>query len=197
LIPMAAVISAAASTGVHVLLGDQWSQAAQLVPILAVASTLSLVAHLPAVIAEATGKLWQKAVIQCIQLAVLGACISLSVSLGGGIRGLAVAALVAQAFQHLLYIGWFGYLIKGSLRPVVSAHLEAVVIAFVVFICIEAVGHFLGDFAGPGLALTGQIVTAALTAIALMQFGGRVHGIQVIRQRSLFVPRINLWRRGK
>jgi O-antigen/teichoic acid export membrane protein len=185
LIPIAAVIGAAAKNGVHVVLGDQWGQAAGLVPILAVASTLSLLAHLPAVIAEATGNLWQKVAIQSLQLVSLGIGIALAVALGGGIRGLAVAALVAQALQHLLYVGWFGHLIKGSLPSVLSAHLQATGIGAAVFLVVAVVGHVLMAVTGPALSLAGQVLAAGLVAISLLRFGTRFQGIQVVRERQI------------
>ncbi|WP_306190794.1 lipopolysaccharide biosynthesis protein [Streptomyces sp. MK5] len=184
-LPMAAVIGAGADNYVLILLGGGWHTAAQLVPILAAAGALHVVVYCPASMAEAIGRVRQKAAIEVVHLATLLLGTGVVVVFKGGLFELVGAVLVSRMVQHALYLVWMDRVIPRSLRPVLNAYGQAVVVAVGIGLADSGVGHAVAEVAPVPVVLTVQLITVGLAAIAGLRCGRFLKGMRVARQRAL------------
>ncbi|OAH09610.1 oligosaccharide flippase family protein [Streptomyces jeddahensis] len=182
---LSAVIAASGDQLVAVLLGGQWQGSAELVPVLALASALSLVVHFPAVLVEAMGAVGGKAVIQLVQLAVLVAGTAIALFLGCGVYGLVVVVLVGRLTEHALYCCWLNRLFPAARRAVARAYAEAAAVAAVVWGAVWTIGRSLEGACPPTATLTAQLTAAGVLMLCCLRYGTGLCAVRVARERGL------------
>lgn len=123
--PIAAVLGILAQPVVQVLLGDQRADTALVLPILGAAVAFGFLQHLPAVLCQARGRLRQKIAIQSGFLLFVIALVGLVLHPGPTLRALALAFLVGQVLQELLYLGYLRRDLSLSVRDLLMIHGEA------------------------------------------------------------------------
>ena len=167
---MAAVLGVLAQPLVQVLLGDQWADTALVLPIVGAAVAFGFVQHLPAVLCEARGRLRQKIAIQSGFLLVVIALVSLVVHRGPTLQTLALAFLVGQVLEELLYLAYIRRDLSLSVRDLLVIHGEAFLLAGASAGAAWAVSTL---FSSPLLALlTGGTSGVAIWLAALLLFKG-------------------------
>ncbi|WP_172639401.1 oligosaccharide flippase family protein [Streptomyces tailanensis] len=184
-LPMGAVIAASSTNAIHVVLGADWAIAAHLVPPLAVVGTLNVITYFPAAVAEATGRVWQKAAIESLHLITLLAGAGVVMLSGAGILGLVTAVLVSRLVQHAAYIVWIGRVLPGSLRQLAIAYAQSSAVALVIWSAVTTVGHLTAGTVPALAALAAQLITAALLGVLVLVYGRTLTGMRVAHQRAL------------
>ncbi|GGT30253.1 lipopolysaccharide biosynthesis protein [Streptomyces kurssanovii] len=184
-VPMAAVIGVVADNLVSVLLGDGWQRAAQLVPLLAAIGALSVIVYFPASVAEATGRVRRKAVIEYLHLAALLLGTGIAVATRAGITSLISAVLVSRLVQHAAYLLWMGRMIPGALRGALNAYAQSCTVAVAVGLVVAGVDRAAGEVAPPVLVLATQFAAAGLAGALILMCGTSLTGIRVARERAL------------
>lgn len=102
LLPVCAGMAVAAQEFVLTLLGPQWGEAADLVPLLTIAAGLNVLSHFPGVVSEARAELNKKLALQVAGLVVLFGFLLLARD--HGLWAFALALAASKAVKHLLYI---------------------------------------------------------------------------------------------
>jgi PST family polysaccharide transporter len=184
-LPMAAVMGAGADNFVRVLLGEGWNTTAHLVPILAAAAALHVVVYFPSSMAEAIGRVSQKAVIEILHLTLLVLGTGIVIFVHGGLFGLVSVVLLGRLLQHALYLVWMDRVIPGSLREVLTAYVQSAAMAVAVGLAVAGIGRAAGEIASPPVALAAQVITVGLAGMFTLLSGRFLEGIRVARQRSL------------
>jgi lipopolysaccharide exporter len=167
LVPTAAGMSVAAAPLVHVLLGDQWTMAAEILPFLAFSAVGSLLALLGAIISEATADLNRKLALQTTHVCVL---FGLLLAAGSDLRTLAAAVALAQLVRVL---GYFAFM-QRTLGTTMREHLALLLPSAVTAVAIALTGSLInGLFGGlPALPLLLiHIVSSALLLLASVRIG--------------------------
>ena len=101
ILPLTAGMAVAAPELVRVVLGPQWSPAARVLPLLALAAALGFLTHYAGVTCEAVAALNQKLALQAISLVLLAALLFIAAE--GGLVALAGAVAASQLVRHTLY----------------------------------------------------------------------------------------------
>jgi O-antigen/teichoic acid export membrane protein len=127
--PMAAVLGVLARPLVHVLLGNQWGEAANVLPIVGGAVAFGFVLNLPAVVCEARGRLRQKIAITSTYLVVVVALVALVVYRGPTLRSLAMVFMIGLVVQEMLYLGYMKRDLSLSAMDLLIPHGEAFILA--------------------------------------------------------------------
>ncbi|WP_281403893.1 lipopolysaccharide biosynthesis protein [Streptomyces paradoxus] len=182
--PMAATVAVCSDNAVEVLLGDAWQATADLVPPLAVVGLLNVLAYLPAVLAEALGKVGQKAVIELLHLIVLLTAAAAAVASDTGVAGLAAALVAARILQHAAYLVWLSRAIPGSMPEVLVAYAQSTAVAVFVASTAAAAGHVMRD-QPPTVALGLQLATGSAAGASVLLFGRSLRGVRAARGRAL------------
>ncbi|MEU9173148.1 oligosaccharide flippase family protein [Streptomyces sp. NPDC048420] len=184
-LPMAAAMGAIADNFVQVLLGGGWSTTALLVPMLAAAAALHVVAYFPASLAEAIGRVPQKAVIEFLHLSTLLLGAGIVMVVDAGLLGLVAAVLLSRILQHALYLVWMDRVIPGSLRQVWNAYAQSIVMAVAIALTVAGVGRAVGEIAPPPVALAAQLITVGAAGVCALLCGRFLRGIRVAQERAL------------
>ncbi|MEV6054371.1 oligosaccharide flippase family protein [Streptomyces sp. NPDC052107] len=184
-IPMGAVIAACANNAVHVVLGAEWTTAADLVPLLAAVGALNVISYFPATVAEATGRVWPKVTIEILHLIVLSMGAGVAMAAGTGIIGLVIAVLVSRFMRHGVYVVYICRVFPGSMRSVTIAHTQSSMVALVLWLSVTTAGRALEGIVPPLVALVAQLLTVALLGGFILMFGRNLNGIRVVRSRAL------------
>lgn len=137
LVPICAGVAVAAPELVLTVLGDQWTAAVPVVPILAAAVAFSVLSRFAGIVFDATDALKQKLLLQLISLALLAALLGLAI--GRGLWAFAAALALAEAGRHALFIGLLRRVISLRARDIAAAYLPAMAAAAVVAGTIAAV----------------------------------------------------------
>ncbi len=103
-VPAAIVAGVAAPGLVRMVLGPSWGPAAQVLPMLALASALALVTHVISVTFEAVGRLQEKFLIQVGRVSLFAAALAGVVIMGPTLPRFAVAWLCVQVLEYLAYV---------------------------------------------------------------------------------------------
>jgi O-antigen/teichoic acid export membrane protein len=177
-----------ATPGVHLLLGDQWSATAAVLPVVAAAAAVALLSHLPAVLAEALGRLRSKLAIQLTGLAVL-VVMFWATSRAGGLSGVAFVVLLDQLLIHVLYLRLVTKIFTGLGRALLRIYTEVAILSLAVAAAGMAADRlFIG--ARPVISLTAQIVAMAGVLVALVaSLRGRSHVMVAAYRRGLLRSR--------
>jgi O-antigen/teichoic acid export membrane protein len=151
----------ASTTLVEVVLGGGWGISADVLPVVACASGLSLLTHIVATAAEAKGQVVSKLGVQLATLSVLVGSLAVTGTSGPTPVRLAVAWLVSESVRHLLYWRFLLPRLGVSRRQLATkfsgALMFAVVTAFPVFVAHQVLGM-------RGLAVVG--LSAGIGAVA-------------------------------
>jgi lipopolysaccharide exporter len=187
MVPVAAVLAVSAPAVVGVLLGRRWSTVAHLVPMLAFVSVLDLLTQLPAVAAEAMGRLGAKIAIQLGYLCLLGALLAWITSAGYGLVGIAFAVLLAQLGRHVCYLLLMSRLAAGTSWPVLRGYAQSLAAAAAVAAPAAAAGAAMAAAADWMILLT-QAAAAALAAVGLLPLRWRFDAYRAAIRRGLLPP---------
>ncbi|GGI05396.1 lipopolysaccharide biosynthesis protein [Egicoccus halophilus] len=160
LIPTAAGMAVAAGPLVRVVLGDQWDQAASVLPFLTVSAVGSLLALFGAVICEATADLNRKLALQVTHVLVLAGLLALA---GSELRWLALAVAAAQMVR---VVGYFG-LMRRILGTTYAEHLRALAPALITAAVLAAVGIGIEQGAAAVSALPRLLLHVVADAVVL------------------------------
>ncbi|MFE5027602.1 oligosaccharide flippase family protein [Streptomyces sp. NPDC056656] len=185
LFSMWAVIGASSKQLVALLLGSQWGGSADLVPVLGLASALSLVAHFPGALVEAMGTVGRKAVIHLVQLVVLVAGTAVALFLDGGVHGLMTVVLVSQLVKQALFYVWLRQLFPTTRRLVAEAYAQSAALAGLIWLALWYVQQTLGANSPAALVLTAKLAIAGALVLCCVRYGGRLHGVRVVRERGV------------
>ena len=177
-----------AHRAVPLLLGNQWSTTAQVLPVVAAAAAVALLSHLPAVLVEALGRMRRKLFIQIVGLVALLAAFGAT----SGVRSLSVLALVVlldQLLIHVLYLRLVTGLFAGLGRKLVRIYAEVAAMCIVVAIAGVAVDRLVAG-ARPVLSLTAQLLAMVGVVTALfVVVSGRSDVVAAARRRGLLSRR--------
>jgi PST family polysaccharide transporter len=180
-----AVIGASSEQLVTLLLGSQWRGSAGLIPILGLASALSLVAHFSGTLVEAMGAVGRKVVIHLVQLTVLVAGTSVALFLGGGVHGLMTVILMSQIVKQSLFYVWLNRLFPAARRLVAEAHAQAAALAALIWLALWSVQQALEDSCPPAAIFAAKLAAAGALMLCCVQYGAGLHGVRVARERGL------------
>ncbi|WP_030621148.1 lipopolysaccharide biosynthesis protein [Streptomyces fulvoviolaceus] len=192
LFSMWAVIGASSEELVALLLGSQWRGSAELVPILGLASALSLVAHFSGTLVEAMGAVGRKVVIHLVQLVVLVAGTAVALFLGGGVHALMMVVLVSQLIKQALFYVWLNQLFPTTRRLIAEAYVQAAALAVLIWLALWSVRQALDDSCPPAVILAAELAAAGALMLCCVRYGAGLHGVRVARERGL-LPAV-LWR---
>jgi lipopolysaccharide exporter len=103
-VPASIVAGVAAPALVRVILGPSWGPAAQVFPILALASALALVTHVISLTFEAIGRLQEKFVIQACRVVLFAAALGAVLLMGPSLPRFAAAWCSVQLLEYLAYV---------------------------------------------------------------------------------------------
>jgi lipopolysaccharide exporter len=167
-IPTASGIAWAAGPLTLVVLGGQWGEAARIVPFLAVAATMSLLALLAAVMCEATADLNRKLALQSVHVVAL---LALLLTAGTELRRLAAAVAFAQVIRA---VGYFG-LMRRILGTTYKEHLLVLLPAFTTGAAVSLAGWLwnwsLTPHARPSVLLITHMSSGAVILFLSLRFG--------------------------
>jgi O-antigen/teichoic acid export membrane protein len=145
ILPLGWGTAGAAPQVVAVVLGPQWTEAAPVLAILALATPFSMLSHFAGILCEATATLWSKLALTVGRLAVLVAlCWALAPL---GLTGLAAALLVEEVLTQGLYVVLVSRVLRTSFLSalsVVRVGLPSGLVAFAVTWGAAAVGRSAG-----------------------------------------------------
>lgn len=117
---------------VEVLLGDQWDTAAAILPLVAAATALETLTHLPAVLMEAMGGLMKKLMLELLHLVSIIVLVGLAISGGSGIRTLAAAWIGAELIRHVFYLLLMKHELGSGSADVLRGYGESLLLSGVV-----------------------------------------------------------------
>lgn len=103
-LPASIVAGLAAPALTRVVLGPSWGAAAEVLPLLALASALALLTHVISLTFEAIGRLREKFVIQAFRVVVLIAMLGVVLLIGPSLVRFAAAWLLVQVVEYLAYV---------------------------------------------------------------------------------------------
>lgn len=149
LIPLGTGIAVAAPQIVAVLLGPQWTQAAAVVPVVALAAVANTVALFAALVAEASATLNRKLALVLTHVTVLGGLLALGA--GRGLRVYAAAVAAAALLRLALYLLLMRRILALRLTTQLALFVPALLAA-----------------AGVGLAVAGATAAAARLGAGLL-----------------------------
>lgn len=158
-IPAAAGMAVAAPQLVAVVLGPQWHQSAQVVPLLALLAAASLTARLAAITCEATAQLNAKLLLQVGHLVVLA--VLLAASIGRGLVAYALAAAIAATVRSVAYLGLMRRVLSVSWRDTIEVLTPVLATAGITAAAVAAVTAVLAEVAPAGLVLAAQMLVGA------------------------------------
>ncbi|MEU9865557.1 lipopolysaccharide biosynthesis protein [Streptomyces sp. NPDC047971] len=185
LLPLWAVIGASSDQLVALLLGGQWTGAAELVPMLGLVSVLALLAQFLGTLVEAMGLVGPKVLIHLVQLAVLVTGTALALAAGGGIQALMAVVLTGQAIRLALLQAWLSRLFPATRRPVAAAYAQAAGLAAATWTVLWCLQHTLDGRCPTALLLAAKLITAGALAVCCARYGGSLRGVRVARERGL------------
>lgn len=164
-----AMVAAAATSVVSLVLGPGWEPAASVLPIAGAAYGFNLLTLLPAAAIEAKGILRPKLALQATSLLVTCAAMGVAATFGPSLQRFASAWLTGEIFRHVLY--WvFALPMLGIPRVGVRRrYLAAASMAFAASLPLVLSVHVLGWTSLPsvlasGLIGLGLVVLTAMTA---------------------------------
>jgi lipopolysaccharide exporter len=175
LIPTASGMSIAAVPLVLVVLGDQWTPAAEVLPFLAVSAAGSLLALLGAIICEATADLNRKLLLQSVHV---GALLILLLSAGSDLKLLAGAVAVAQMIRVVGYFGFMRRLIGVPLR----AHVVILLPALITGAAVAAAGALWNLLLGGLLTAAGLLAVHVTSGTLLLLLSIRLGPLSAVRR---------------
>ena len=182
------VIMVVATPAVPLLLGAQWSAAAHVLPVVAAASAVALLSHLPAVLAAALGRLRRKLGIQLVGVALLGLGFAATAG-AGGLTVIALVVLLDQVVIHLLYLRLVTTVFAGAARELLRVYAEVAALCLVVAAAGLTADRLLADSAA-AVSLAVQLAVMAAAALALAaSLCGRSHVLRAAARRGLLRPR--------
>lgn len=143
---LALVVGYAAGTAsvlVPLVLGDSWGEATRILPLVGVAYGLSMVVHVPAIAAEARGKVRLKFVVQAaVVLAFAGSAALVSLA-HGGLTAYGAVWVGAEALRLCLYLVWIVPVLSLKRSQVLARYLGALLIGIVAWAVAAAVTHWV------------------------------------------------------
>ena len=135
-IPAMVGLTLHADVVVLVLLGDQWTHAATLLPFITIGAVFGLLSHFARVLADALALLNSRIRLEMIHLVTLA--VALTFGARGGIVGMTAAVAFAQALQFVLYqrlmAMQLGMRVSDYLRSVLPGLLGSVVVGAVLYV---------------------------------------------------------------
>lgn len=126
---IAAAVSVSAPAAVRVLLGSGWDPAIQVLPMVAVGATLTLVAQPPGTLAEAIGALRFKMAATLTQVVVVAAGVVYGSMTGRGLLWFAGSWVASEVVRWLAYIVFARQVIKVPTRVLGRLYCEAAIVA--------------------------------------------------------------------
>jgi lipopolysaccharide exporter len=167
LLPTAAGMAVAAEPLVLVVLGSQWTLAAEVLPFLALSAVGSLLALFGAIICESTADLNRKLLLQSGHVVVL---LTLLLVVGSDLRHLAAAVACAQLIRVVGYFSFMSRVLGTSMREHLRALLPAMVTALVVGLL---GGVWSAALVGspPAVLLVAHVCSGALVLATSFRFG--------------------------
>jgi O-antigen/teichoic acid export membrane protein len=195
LLPIAAVIAVSAGPGVEALLGEQWGLAASIVPVLAAATALDTVIHLPAVMLESLGRLIPKLIIQAAYLVTVVGCLILVVSYGMSLLWYATAVLVAQLIRHALYLAYVQHVLHPPGWTIIRIYAESLGTAAGLAVVAAISGSLMSNFADSAvLNCAARAIAVTIAAVALVFAMPGMYGISALHRRGVLRIRPRLAR---
>jgi lipopolysaccharide exporter len=167
LVPTAVGMSVAATPLVRVLLGDQWTMAAEILPFLAFSAVGGLLALLGAIISEATAELNRKLALQITHVGVL---FGLLLAAGSELRTLAAAVALAQLVRVVGYFGLMHRTLGTTMREHISILAPSAVTGAVVAVAGSLINGLFGTLPAPPLLLI-HVLASALLLFASFRVG--------------------------
>lgn len=168
LIPTGAGMALAAAPMVLVVLGDQWSVSARVLPFLALAAVANLLSLFGAIVCESTADLNRKLALQCLHVVALFVFLLMA---GSDLRDLAIAVMLAQLIRVLGYFGFMRRTLGVSLRQHMRILLPAMVTGAVVA-GVGAVWNLLFAATLPPVALLSlHVASGAVLLLASLRVG--------------------------
>jgi lipopolysaccharide exporter len=195
LIPTACGMAVAAGPLVLVVLGGQWTLAAEVLPFLAFTAVGSLLALLGAIICEATADLNRKLALQIAHVVVL---ISLLLAAGADLRLLAAAVALAQLVRVVGYFSLMHRTLSTTLRQHLTALLPSLATGAAVSLAGWTWNNLLAEQLRPSALLFAHIVSGAVLLFFSFRFGplsGVRADLTVWLDRANALDRVPAWLR--
>jgi lipopolysaccharide exporter len=164
-IPASIVTGFAAPALVRVVLGSSWGPAAQVLPILALASALGLATHVIALTFEAIGRLQEKFVIQAFRVLLLATALAGVVLAGPSLSRFAFAWLCVQVLEYLAYIVAARLRLGSSIEVMVFQLARATATGLVCAIPSFLIVRLAGETGMVGCAVAGLGAVAILVVL--------------------------------
>jgi O-antigen/teichoic acid export membrane protein len=171
ILPLGWGVAGAASQVVGVVLGPQWTEAAPVLAILALAAPFSMLSHFAGILCEATATLWSKLGLTAGRLALL--VVMYWALAPRGLTGLAVALLVEEVVTQGLYLVLVRRVLQTSYLPVLSVFrvgLPSGIAALLVTWGAAAAGRWAG--APEWVVFIVQLALGVLVLAGFAWFGG-------------------------
>lgn len=165
LFPVAGVLGVLSQPLVRVFLGDQWGQAARVLPIVGFATATGFVAHFPAVLFEAHGWMRRKILIQCQYLVTVVVLVVLVVHEGASLRRLACVFLAGQLLLEVLYLGHLKRSLAIRTADLLIPHLEGALLTAAAAAPAFAASRWFSDLPALVLGGIGGVVGWSMTVL--------------------------------
>lgn len=166
--PLTAGVTVAAREVILVLLGDQWIEAASLIPWLGLASAISMITHFSGVTAEARAALNAKLAITTAKVVML--LVLLALAVGGPLWRYGAALAAASVFEHVAYLWLMSRELDTGPWPLVWAYVPALAAAALVGGAIGTVRMWLVE---AGVAVVGALLIEMATGAVVLWLAAR------------------------